>query len=924
MLPELKTRSPGRLLFPSKKGSASAARVSSLLDPVARADPQDVYRLLESGEAGLTSDEAAARLARHGTNAVGQERQRGWMWRLGVALRNPLVILLGVLSIVTFASAQETSDYAGGIVMVAMVVLGVALRFVQESRADAAAAKLKAMISVTTTVVRGGRPIEIPLGDVVPGDVIKLAAGDMIPADLRIVTAKDLFLTQASLTGESLPAEKSEQREAASDKSPLEYGCICYLGTSVESGAALGVVATTGRDTYFGTMASSITGAAPPTSFDKGISRFTWLMIRLMMVMVPLVFLINALSKQVGGESFAFGTWAWLTHRAWGEAFMFSLAVAVGLTPEMLPMIVSVCLSKGALAMSSKKVIVKRLNSIQNFGAMDVLCTDKTGTLTLDRVILEKHCDVVGEKSERVLNDAYLISHFQTGLKNVLDRAILAHAEVHQHLMIDRYRKLDELPFDFSRKMMSVVVGSEAGGIELLCKGAPEAVFDRCTSFELQGEILPMDRVLIEDLKEEYQRLSADGFRVLAVATKKLDKLVTCTREDERELVLKGYVAFLDPPKETARSAVAALQRHGVTVKVLTGDNDLVTRKICSEVGINTEHVLLGKQVEAQSDEELAASVEGVNVFARLSPLHKQRVILALRNKGHVVGFMGDGINDAPGLRAADVGISVDTAVDIAKESADVILLEKSLMVLEEGVLEGRKVFANIIKYVRMGASSNFGNMFSVLGASALFPFMPMRPIQVLTNNLLYDFSQVPIPTDEVDPEQITKPRPWQIDEIKRFILFIGPISSIFDYTTYFIMWLVFKCYLLEKLMPPPHVSAALLSQLDPGRGAGSTYAAALFQTGWFVESLMTQTLIIHVIRTNKIPFLQSRASWTLILTTLAIMAVGAYLPASPLGGYLGFAPLPPLYWPLLVVTLIGYMLATQLIKRWLVARRWI
>ncbi len=927
MLPSLKTRAVGRLLFPQKKGTAVAVKVAPVLDQAAHADRDQVFALLQTREAGLSDAEAAERLEQHGPNDVGQEKERGWLWRLGMAVRNPLVILLSVLATITFATAflthGETSDYIGGWVMVAMVVLGVALRFVQESRADAAAAKLKAMISVTTMVVRDGQPREIPLGEVVPGDVIKLAAGDMIPADVRVVSAKDLFLTQASLTGESLPVEKTDARESTNGKSPLEWSNVCYLGTSVESGSALAVVAATGRTTYFGAMASTITAAPPPTSFDRGIGRFTWLMIKFMVVMVPIVFLINAVTKHTGA-AVPNETWPqWLAHRNWFEAFMFTMTIAVGLTPEMLPMIVSVCLSKGAIGMSRKKVIVKRLNSIQNFGAMNVLCTDKTGTLTMDHVILEKHCDVVREQSDSVLSDAFLISHFQTGLRNVLDRAILDHKDVPGQLHIDLYRKVDELPFDFSRRMMSVVVESEKEGIELLCKGGPEAVFARCKSFELNGEILPMDQLLIEDLKEEYQSLSADGFRVLAVAGKKLDKRPAYNKDDENDLVLKGYVAFLDPPKDTAGPAILALQKHGVAVKVLTGDNDLVTKKICTEVGLPADRVILGTQIETMSDEELGKTVEAAHVFARLSPLHKQRIILALQKNNHVVGFLGDGINDAPALRAADVGISVDTAVDIAKESADVILLEKSLMVLEEGVLEGRKVFANIVKYVRMGASSNFGNMFSVLGASALFPFLPMKPIQVLTNNLLYDFSQVPIPTDDVDAEQIAKPRPWNIDEIKRFILFIGPISSIFDYTTYFIMWIVFKCYLLEKLPQPADLPAFLHHELN-GSTPDQTYAAALFQTAWFVESLMTQTLIIHVIRTNRIPFLQSRASWPLIVTTVLIMAVGAYLPFSPLGGYLGFAPLPELFWPLLAGTLLAYMLLTQLIKWWLLRKAWI
>jgi len=921
MLPSsIKTRTVTRLFFPTKKDQNVAVRVSPRLEQSAHAPREEVLRIAETQETGLTEAAAAERLERYGPNEVGQEKQHTWAGRLWLAVRNPLVILLSVLAIITFATAEEPSDYIGGVVILLMVLLGLALRFIQESRADAAAAKLKAMISVTGTVLREGQTREIPLREVVPGDLIKLAAGDMIPADVRLITAKDLFLIQASLTGESLPVEKSDGLEPAAGKAPLEYANVCYLGTSVESGSAVAVVMATGKETYFGTMASTITAAPPPTSFDKGIARFTWLMIKFMLVMVPLVFVLNALTKHTGTEVPGESVWRWLAHRGWYEAFMFSLTVAVGLTPEMLPMIVSVCLSKGALAMSRKKVIVKRLNSIQNLGAMDVLCTDKTGTLTQDHVILERHCDVVREESDNVLTDAYLISHFQTGLRNVLDRAILGHEVAKKSVRVETYRKLDELPFDFSRRMMSVVVEDDANGVELLCKGAPEAVFARCKTFELNDEILPMEQLLIDELKQEYEDLSADGFRVLAVAGKKLDKRAVYTKDDEHDLVLKGYVAFLDPPKESARPAIEALRKHGVTVKVLTGDNDLVTRKICSEVGLAAERVVVGTQIEAMKDEELTQTVEQVHVFARLSPLHKQRIILALQKAGHVVGFMGDGINDAPGLRAADVGISVDSAVDIAKESADMILLEKSLMVLEEGVLEGRKVFANIIKYVRMGASSNFGNMFSVLGASALFPFLPMRPIQVLTNNLLYDFSQVPIPTDHVDEEQITKPRPWNIDEIKRFILWIGPISSIFDYTTFFMMWYIFHCRDL-LLKPLTWVSPFLLQQLDIAKGPDSTYAATLFQTAWFVESLMTQTLIIHVIRTNKVPFLQSRASGPLIATTLAIMAVGAYLPFSPLGPYLGFVPLPILFWPLLALTLLAYMLLTQAIKWWLLRK---
>jgi Mg2+-importing ATPase len=863
---------------PATKPKTHEIRVSPAVIDAARTDGVELLQLLHSTPTGLSQVEAEQRAETVGPNEVAQERRQGWFLRLLKILRNPLVILLTALSAVSFA----TGDARAGTVMAAMVVLSAALRFMQEARADAAAAKLKAMIHVTATVMRDREAREMPLRDLVPGDVIKLSAGDMIPGDVRVLSSKDLFVSQGSLTGESLPTEKFHDTETKEDVSaPTELKNICFMGTSVESGTADAVVVTTGPATYLGTMAGSIAQEPPPTSFDVGLTRFTWLMIRLMAVMVPLVFLINGFTKH-----------------DWKGAFFFAMAVAVGLTPEMLPMIVSVCLSKGALAMSRKKVIVKRLNAIQNFGGMDVLCTDKTGTLTEDRVVLEQHCDVTGAESEEVLLDGYLISHFQTGLKNLLDRAILDSRDFREQALVEKYKKLDEIPFDFTRRMMSVLVQDPAGKAILLTKGAPEEMFQQCSHFELKGKLSPMEPALMVGLKEEYESLSKDGFRVLAVATKDLAEKHICSRDDERDLVLKGYIAFLDPPKTTAGRAVAALHNHGVAVKILTGDNQLVSRKVCRDVGLAEDPMLLGGDVEKMSDAELADAAEKTTLFARLSPAHKQRVIQVLRSKGHVVGFLGDGINDAPALRAADIGISVDTATDIAKESADLILLEKDLMVLEGGVMEGRKVFANILKYIRMGASSNFGNMFSVLGASAFLPFIPMAPIQVLTNNLLYDFSQVPIPVDSVDDEQVARPRPWNIDEITRFILFIGPISSIFDYTTFFVMLYVFHCW-------------------DPSR-------ATLFQTGWFVESLMTQTLIIHVIRTNKIPFIESRASWPLTATTLTIMAFGMWLPYSPIGPALGLTHLPGLYWPILLLTLLSYMALTQVIKVWLLRKKWI
>ena len=866
---------PKRLVQPGR--AAVAAGIAARLTEASVADNETLFSTHATSASGLSAEEAEQRLERHGQNAVAQEEGHSWRDLLLMAVLNPLVILLSLLAILSAA----TGDLRAAIVMLLMVLLGVALRFSQEARADTAAAKLKAMIRVTATVVRDGKALEIALAELVPGDIVKLAAGDMIPADVRILSCKDLFIIQASLTGESMPVEKFDARESGAGGSPLELKNICFLGTSVESGTATAVVVGTGANTYLGSIAKAISGQRIQTSFDKGVSRFTWLMIRFMIVMVPLVFLING-----------------FTRHNWHEAFFFALAVAVGMTPEMLPMIVTVCLSKGAIAMSKKKVIVKRLNSIQNLGAMDVLCTDKTGTLTMDRVVLEKHCDVQLDEDDDVLMMAYLNSHFQTGLKNVLDRAVLAHKEeIHDQFKVQAHLKLDEIPFDFARRLMSVIVQTPEGKSRLICKGAPEEVFKRCTQFEYDGELLPMETVLIADLREEYRRLSADGFRVLAIAYRDLERKPAYAKSDECDLVLRGYVAFFDPPKESTMPAIAALREHGVTVKVLTGDNELVSQKICREVGIPTDYVLLGNQIEGMSDAELAGVVERTTLFARLAPAHKHRIILALQSKGHVVGFLGDGINDAPGLRAADVGISVDSAVDIAKESADLVLLEKSLLVLGDGVLEGRKVFTNILKYIRMGASSSFGNMLSVVGASAFLPFMPMAPIQILTNNLLYDFSQVPIPADNVDVEQTTRPRPWSMNDITKFILLIGPCSSVFDYTTYLLMYFVF--------------------------GANDPAHASLFQTGWFVESLITQTLIIHVIRTNKLPLVQSRASWPMSLTTLLVMATGLYLPYSPIAGALGFTPLPGFYWPFLFITVICYVALTQAVKTWLLKKAW-
>ncbi len=857
-------------LYNTKNG----IRVSKRLLEMAHLETSAVLEKLATSAEGLSEAEAEERLEQYGANVVAQERRKPFLKRLWDNVKNPLVILLSVLGIVSYL----TGDLRATVVIFVMVILGIVLRYVQEMRADHAAEKLRAMVKTTATVLREGQKREVPLRDLVPGDIILLSAGDMVPADVRLLAAKDLFLNQATLTGESMPVEKNAAPAPANVQNPFEMACICFLGSNVESGTGKAVVVQTGSQTYFGSLASSIAGKRELTSFDKGINKFTWLMISFMAVMVPAVFLINGLSK---GD--------------WMEAFLFALAVAVGLTPEMLPMIVTVNLSKGAIAMSRQKVIVKRLNAIQNFGAMDVLCTDKTGTITEGRIILEKHLDVSGYEDEEILHLAYLNSYYQTGLKNLLDVAVLEHVELERELEVrTRYRKIDEIPFDFVRKRMSVVVESAEGKHILICKGAVEEIFNICTHVEVRGEVLPRLPEYDAKRKALVDQLNGEGFRVIALAYKEMprDKQVYSV-SDESGMILRGFLAFLDPPKSTAAEAIARLKQRNVSVRILTGDNELVTTTICKKVGLPVAKTLLGPTIEGMNDEQLAEAAEEVTVFAKLSPAHKERIIRALQRKGHVVGFMGDGINDAPALRAADVGISVDSAVDIAKESSDIILLETSLLVLEQGIVAGRRVFGNIIKYIRMAASSNFGNMFSVVGASIFLPFLPMLPLQVLTNNLLYDFSQTAIPTDEVDQEWLAVPRKWEIGAIRRYIIFIGPISSIFDYLTYFIMLYVFNCW------------------NNPD----------LFHTGWFVESLFTQTLIIHVIRTNKIPFIQSRASWSLTATSLIVVAIGAGLTVSPLADTLGFVPLPPLYWLLLAGMLVAYVILTQMVKMWLIPR---
>ena len=856
-------------------GAASAAQGERELLECAALPVEGVLVRLGSSDKGLSPEQVEERLERFGPNDVEHARKQGFLGEILDRSKNPLVIQLFVIAAVSLWMGDQRAATVVGL----MVVLSVLLGYVQERRSGRAVERLLSMIKATCTAIRAGKEIELPLRDLVPGDVVALAAGDLIPADLRLISAKDFYVSQAALTGESMPIEKNAAPCDVAGKNAIDLPNCCFQGSNVVSGTARGVAVNTGARTYFGAISAKLSGRRVLTSFDRGIESFTWLMIRFMVVMVSAVFLIVGITKH-----------------DWANALLFALSVAVGLTPEMLPMIVTVNLSKGALAMSRKRVIVKRLNSIQNFGAMDVLCTDKTGTLTQDRVVLERYVDVTGRQSEDVLRYAYMNSYYQTGLRNLLDRAILAHGD----LDVERTcRKVDEIPFDFQRRRMSVVIDYQGVHV-LICKGAVEEIFRVCSHYQVDDDIYPLIDMLKQDLLEEYEDLSRDGFRVVAIAYREFprDKEVF-TPADESELILLGYLAFFDPPKETAIAALEALRKTGVATKILTGDNALVTQKVCRDVGLPIEQLVTGDQLRGITDAQLTELAEKANVFARLTPSQKDDIIRALQRGDHVVGFMGDGINDAPAMKTADVGISVDTAVDVAKESADIILLEKSLLVLEDGILEGRRVFGNITKYIKMGASSNFGNMFSVVGGSYFLPFLPMAPIQVLVNNLLYDFSQVGIPADRVDEEYLEKPRRWNIGSIKRFMIWIGPISSIFDYTTYFLMLYVFGC-IAYTTTPDPALKA---------------HYESLFHTGWFVESLLTQTLIVHIIRTHRIPFIQSRASWPLTLTTLTVIAIACALPYSALAGALGLTPLPVAFWPWMLATVVAYTVLTHFIK---------
>ena len=866
---------------------------------VATQPGKSIYSCLQTTKLGLTLREVQERQSIYGRNEVIHEQKKNPFILFVRTFINPFIGVLTGLAIISLfldvlMAEPGEQEWAGVIIISSMVLFSAILRFWQEWRASEATDSLMRMVKNTCLAKRAGeQEEEIDITELVPGDIVYLAAGDMVPADIRIIDSKDLFISQASLTGESEPIEKFPEVRGQQFRkgSVIELDNICYMGSNVISGAAKGIVFETGNKTYLGTIAKSLVGHRATTAFDKGISKVSFLLIRFMLVMVPFVFFVNGFTK---GD--------------WFEAFIFAVSVAVGLTPEMLPMIVTANLSKGAIAMSKKKTIVKNLNAIQNFGAMDILCTDKTGTLTCDKIVLEKYINADGsnDNSKRILRHAYFNSYFQTGLRNLMDKAILSHVrELNLEHLKDAYTKVDEIPFDFTRRRMSVVIEDRQGKRQIITKGAVEEILDVCLYAEFDGEIHP----LTDSLKIKAQKISEEmnrqGMRVLAVSQKSfIEKDCNFAIEDEKEMVLIGYLAFLDPPKPSAAEAIEQLYMHGVAVKILSGDNDTVVKAIARQVGIDIGHSLTGIEMEEMDETTLKETVKDTTLFSKLTPLQKTQIkveeLLAKKSEKEKLAFVGDGINDAGALRQSDIGISVDSAVDIAKESADIILLEKDLMVLEDGVLEGRKTFGNINKYIKMTASSNFGNMFSVMFASAFLPFLPMMPIHLLIQNLLYDISQTTIPFDRMDPEFLKKPRKWDASDLSRFMIYIGPISSIFDIATYLVMWYVFSCN------SPEHQT--------------------LFQTGWFVEGLLSQTLIVHMIRTRKIPFIQSRATWPVMGLTFLIMAVGILIPFTAFGRSIGLTALPLGYFPWLIGILLSYCILTQLVKNWYIRKfvRWL
>ena len=851
----------------------------SIIRQYAFMDEHELLTLLETSGQGISVELAEEKLEEFGRNVIVADKQKGVFGRMLEALINPFNLVLFLVAIITFITDvmwSEKMDITTSAIIIALILISSAIAFFQGEKSNNAAANLSKMISNKADVWRGGKLVEISIDEVVPGDIVKLSAGDMLPGDVRFLTTKDAFIAQSALTGESAPVEKFAELRNAETDSLTDLSGIGFMGTNVLSGSATAVVLTTGNDTYFGSMAKSLTGDKSKNSFERGVDSVSRLLIRFMFVMVPIIFVINGFLKE-----------------NWGAALLFAVTMAVGLTPEMLPMIMTSTLARGAVSMAKHKTIVKSLSAIQTFGEMDVLCTDKTGTLTEDKIILEKYMDVHGRDDARILRHAYLNSYFQTGLKNLIDLAIINRAEENElNSHLEKYTRVDEIPFDFARRRMSVVLESAGGKRQLITKGAVEEIVSICKFVEHDGTVQPLDKEHLAEAMRVYEEHNHDGLRVIAVAQKNnVADVEVFGVGDESDMVLIGFVGFLDPPKESAKQAITALREHGVRVVVLTGDSEGVAIKVCKKVGIASEKCFTGKDVEAMSDETLRETVKDCDLFSKLSPAQKQRVVDAFQHNGHTVGYMGDGINDAPALREADVGISVDSGVDIAKETADIILLKKDLMVLEEGVVEGRKTFGNIMKYIKMAASGNFGNMISVMAASIFLPFLPMLPVHILTQNLLCDFSQVGIPFDRVDKEYLHAPRRWETGSIKRFMLLMGPLSSVFDILCFAVLWWAIGA----NTLAPEHIK--------------------LFQTGWFIFGTLSQILIVHMIRTSKMPFIKSKASMPLVLSTLSVGIIAVLLVFTGIAGWFDLAALPLVYAPWLILLLIGYCVATQLFK---------
>ena len=855
----------------------------SLVKKFAFVDLDALFSSFSATSQGLTTPQAEERVEEYGKNIISSGKKETPLHRLFAALINPFnLVLLGIALIQVFTDVifSDTPDFLTISIILILVLFSSLLAFFQDGKSNKAAESLSKMISNKAHVYRDGQLIEILLEDVVPGDVVRLSAGDILPADIRFLTTKDAFIAQAALTGESNPVEKYTFIPEDPKASLTDYSNIGFMGSNMVSGIATGLVVTTGNHTYFGSMAESLAGVRCKNSFERGVDSVSKLLIRLMLVMVPVVFLINGITK---GD--------------WFEALLFAISIAVGLTPEMLPVIMTSTLAKGAVSMSKHKVIVKSLSAIQTFGEMDVLCTDKTGTLTEDKIVLEKYMNVHGDDDVRILRHAYLNSYFQTGLKNLIDVAIIHRAENYDIPSIrSRYQRVDEIPFDFERRRMSVVLQDDTGKRQLITKGAVEEILAISTFVELDGQVVPLNEETRKMALDTYHKHNTEGLRMIAVAQKnEVPGTDVFSVKDEFDMVLIGFVGFLDPPKESAATAIEALKDHGVRTIVLTGDSEGVALKVCKKVGLDVSIHLTGADVEQMDDEQLLSAVKTCNLFAKLSPAQKQRVVIALQNNGHTVGYMGDGINDAPPLRQADVGISVDSATEIAKESSDIILLEKDLMVLEEGVIEGRKTFGNIIKYIKMAASGNFGNMISVMVASVALPFLPMLPLQILVQNLLCDFSQLGIPFDNIDPEYLKKPRKWDTKSIKTFISYMGPLSSLFDILCYLVLWFVLK--------------------------ANNVQLSPLFHCGWFVFGTVSQILVIHMIRTGKMPFIESRASKQLNFSTIIIMILALLIGFTSLSVGLDMMALPLSFAPWLALLLVGYSLSTQLVKTFYIKR---